>query len=266
VDWRKRLGWRARGTVTRSSSNDHHRPARRSRRNGAVVCYIAALAAFEAHCCASPVLAAGLDAVDTGLVLAVDVSGSVDADRYRLQMAGIAAAFEDPAVQDAILSGPRQSLLITLVQWSDKAQISVPWTLIASAGDALAFANKVRVAPRVASQFTCMSQMMRFVADKVFSRMPVRSDRAVLDVSGDGRDNCNPRVPVDALRDELVAENVTINGLPILEGDESATLSQWYRSYVIGGSGAFLLAATGFQDFARAMRQKFITEISSASR
>ncbi len=230
------------------------------------MCCLAAFAAFEVCSCASPVLAVGLDAVDTGLVLAVDVSGSVDADRYRLQMAGIATAFEDPAVQDAILSGPRQSLLITLLQWSDKAQISVPWTLIASAEDALGFANKVRVASRVASQFTCMSQMMRFVADKVLPRMPARSDRIVVDVSGDGRDNCNPRIPVDALRDELVAGRITINGLPILEGNEAATLSQWYRDHVIGGSGAFLLPARGFQDFARAVRQKFITEVSAAGR
>jgi len=91
-------------------------------------------------------------------------------------------------------------------------------------------------------------------------------DRIVVDVSGDGRDNCNPRIPVDALRDELVAGRITINGLPILEGNEAATLSQWYRDHVIGGSGAFLLPARGFQEFARAVRQKFITEISAASR
>jgi hypothetical protein len=211
-------------------------------------------------------LGADIDPVDAGLVLAVDVSGSVDAERYALQMAGIAAAFEDRAVQEAILAGPRGSLLITLVQWSDKAQISVPWTLITTAEDARDFARKVRAAPRRADQFTCMSQMMRFVADKVLPRMPRRADRTVIDVSGDGHDNCNPATPVDAVRDELVVEKVTINGLPILEGDEAATLQQWYGGHVIGGTGAFLLPASGFSDFARAMRQKFITEISSASR
>ena len=156
-------------------------------------------------------------------------------------MAGIAAAFEDPAVQDAILSGPPQSLLITLLQWSDKTHISVLWTLIASAEGALSFANKVHVAPRVVSQFACTSQMMHFVADKALPRMPARSDWIVVDISGDGRDNCDPRIPVDVLRDELVAVRVTINGLPILEGKEAATLSEWYRDHVIGGSGAFLM-------------------------
>ena len=211
-------------------------------------------------------LAAAADAVDTALVLAVDVSGSVDPERYGLQMAGIAAAFEDPDIENAILSGPHHALLVTLIQWSDKAQISVPWTRIASEADAVAFAGKVRSAPRVADQFTCMSLMMRFVADKVLPRAPAPSDRTIVDVSGDGHDNCNPPDPVDAVRDELVALRVTINGLPILEGDEAATLRGWYGEHVIGGVGAFLQPAAGFDDFARAMRQKFITEISLARR
>ncbi len=218
--------------------------------------------ALGAICLGTP-MARAASTVDVGLVLAVDVSGSVSEDRYRLQMSGIAAAFEDRSVQDAILSGPRRSLAITLVQWSDKPQVSVPWTVIASAGDAAAFAAKVRIAPRLASQFTCMSRMLRFVADKVLTRMPVKSDRTVVDVSGDGHDNCNPQVPVDAVRDELVAGVVTINGLPILEGDEASILAPWYRDHVIGGAGAFLLPAAGFKDFGRAIRQKFITEVSS---
>lgn len=223
--------------------------------------------ALGAICLSGPVAAAGSSrAVDVGLVLAVDVSGSVSEDRYRLQMSGIAAAFEDLSVQDVMLSGPRKSLAITLVQWSDKPQVSVPWTVIASVGDAVAFAGKVRAAPRLASQFTCMSRMLRFVADKVLTQMPVRPDRAIVDVSGDGHDNCNPTVPVDTIRDELVAGTITINGLPILEGDEAATLAPWYRDHVVGGAGAFLLPAAGFRDFGRAIRQKFITEVSSLAR
>jgi hypothetical protein len=212
----------------------------------------------------SALAAAPVGAVDTALILAVDVSGSVSAGRYQLQMEGIAAAFEDAAVQGAILAGPRRSLLITLVQWSDKAQVSVPWMLIESGGDAASFAAKVRRAPRAADQFTCMSQMMRLVADKILPRAPLRADRTVIDVSGDGRDNCNSAQPVDVLRDELVGTGVTINGLPILEGDEAKTLEEWYREHVIGGTAAFLEPASGFADFARAMRQKFLVEISAA--
>jgi Protein of unknown function (DUF1194) len=204
------------------------------------------------------------EGVDTALVLAVDVSGSVDAARYQLQMEGIATAFEDGGVQKVILSGFHHSMLITLVEWSDRPQTTIPWTMIASAGDARAFAARVRAAERAPDRFTCMAQMMRFVTDKVVPQTPIRAARTVVDVSGDGHDNCNPAVPVDAIRDELVADAVTINGLPILEGEEAATLKDWYAEHVIGGSGAFLMPAAGFADVARAMRQKFITEISAA--
>jgi hypothetical protein len=221
-------------------------------------------ASLFAAATAVPAVAGNVEAVDVGLVLAVDVSGSVSGERYNLQMDGIAAAFEDPVVQAALLSGPHGALVITLVQWSNKAQISIPWTVVASKADARGFAERVRRAPRFADQFTCMSQMMRFVADKVLPRMPAQPARIVVDVSGDGAENCNPVTPVDAIRDELVGDAVTINGLPILEGEDSGSLAPWYASHVVGGTGAFLTPAHGIVDFARAMRQKFLVEISSA--
>ena len=205
-----------------------------------------------------------VDRVDTALVLAVDVSGSVDDSRFALQMEGIARAFEDTEVQRTILSGPRGSLLVTLVNWSHKPRIAVPWTIIASPADAVAFAGEVRSAPRASDDFTCMSLMMQIVADKVLPLMPVPADRKIVDVSGDGRDNCNPPIPVDIVRDDLVNADVTINGLPIREGKEAATIEPWYEQHVIGGVAAFLLPADGFQDFGRAIRQKFILEISGA--
>jgi hypothetical protein len=122
----------------------------------------------------------------------------------------------------------------------------------------------VRAAPRAADRFTCMSRMLRFIGDKVLPQTPLTAGRTIVDVSGDGSDNCNPSVPVEALRDELVATSVTINGLPILDGNEAETLEDWYGAHVIGGAGAFLMPAAGFADVARAMRQKFIIEISAA--
>lgn len=214
---------------------------------------------------AAPCIAGDAEAVDVALVLAVDVSGSVSGERYSLQMEGIAAAFEDSAMQAAILDGWHRALVITLVQWSDKAQISIPWTVIASKADAHSFAERVRHARRVADQFTCMSQMMRFVADKVLPRIPAQSARTVIDVSGDGAENCNPETPVDAIRDELVGDAVTINGLPILDGEDRDRLEPWYASHVVGGNGAFVTPAHGFDDFTRAMRQKFLVEISAAT-
>jgi hypothetical protein len=200
--------------------------------------------------------------VDTALVLAVDVSGSVDAERYALQMEGIAEAFEDPAVQRTILSGPNRSMTVALVEWSNTAALTLPWTLIASPADAQAFAAKVRHAPRGDNAFTCMSRALQLVDGKVIPFAPVPAERIIIDVSGDGHDNCNLSPPVDAMRDRLVAEGVTINGLPILAGQEAATLENWYRDHVIGGNSAFLVTAHGFADFGRAIRQKFMVEIS----
>jgi hypothetical protein len=203
--------------------------------------------------------------VDTALVLAVDVSGSINADRYALQMEGIAKAFEDREVQRVILSGPNRSMFAALVEWSNRASITIPWTLITSRDDAQDFADKVRHAPRADDQFTCMSQALQLVNGKVLPFLPVPADRTIIDVSGDGHDNCNSSPPTDAVRDQLVAAGVTINGLPILEGDEAATLEAWYREHVIGGSAGFLVPAHGFADFRRAMRRKFIVEISARS-
>ena len=205
---------------------------------------------------------AAAERVDVALVLAVDVSESVDSARFTLQMAGIAAAFEAPEVQAAVLAGPRRSMLIALVQWSNRPALSVPWTLLTSTADVHAFASQVRKLRRAEKGFTCMSVALRSIADKLLTQMPVPADRLVVDVSGDGRENCNPRETTDAVRDDLVAQGVTVNGLPILEGDEAETLEAWYRDHLIGGDNSFLVPAQGFEDFERAMRRKFVTEIS----
>jgi len=205
---------------------------------------------------------AATEMVDTALVLVVDVSGSVDDERYQLQMEGIAKAFDDVEVEQAILAGPHHAMFVTLVEWSDRAVVSVPWTLITRGEDAAAFAEKVRHAPRQGSDFTCMSRALELVQDKVLPFLPAPATRQVVDVSSDGRDNCNLTPPVDALRDQLVASGITINGMPILEGNEALTLEGWYKENVIGGPSAFTLPAQGYQDFARAMRRKFVTEIS----
>jgi hypothetical protein len=200
--------------------------------------------------------------VDTALVLAVDVSNSVDARRYRLQIDGIADALEDPAVQAAILGGPHQAIAIALVLWADRPRLAVPWIRIASAAEAGALAGRLRRLARQGGEFTCVAQMMRFVADKITPQIPMPARRVVLDVSGDGQENCNPEPGTAALRDELVSIGLTVNGLPILEGDAGESLAGWYRENVIGGPGSFVLPAQGFEDFGRAFRQKFMTEIS----
>ncbi len=206
--------------------------------------------------------AAQTERVDLALVLAVDVSQSVDAARYALQMNGLAVALEAREVQASILSGPHQSMLIALVQWSSRPALSLPWTLLTSAADVQHVAARIRRMRRASNGFTCMSATLRTIADKLLTQLPVPAERAVVDVSGDGRENCNPVETVDQIRDELAAGGVTVNGLPILEGDEAATLEAWYRDHLIGGPNAFLVPAESFDDFDRAIRRKFVTEIS----
>lgn len=200
--------------------------------------------------------------VDTALIVSVDVSNSVDEERYRLQMEGIAKALEDPEVLKAILSGPQGGILFSMVTWADKPRLSLPWQRIRSAEDAAAAAAKVRALPRQTGEFTCLSGMLRSISDKVVPQIPARALRIIVDVSGDGRENCNPEEPPAVVRDELASTGVTVNGLPILEGDEGSTLEQWYRENVMGGPGSFILPAHGFGDFGRAIRQKFMIEIS----
>lgn len=202
------------------------------------------------------------DPVDTALVIAVDVSNSVDERRYRLQMSGIAAALEDPAVVGTILNGAQGAILVSLVAWSDRPRVALNWMRISTQEEAAAVAARIRRLERITGEFTCVAEMLRYLNDKVLPTIPARSLRKVVDVSGDGADNCNSRIAVPNIRDEIVSYGTIINGLPILEGSESATLEDWYDANVRGGPGSFVLAADGFEDFGRAIRQKFIVEIS----
>lgn len=200
--------------------------------------------------------------VDTALVVSVDVSNSVDDYRYKLQMEGIAQALEDPEVLRAILNGPQGSILIAMVTWADRPRVAVPWQKISSAEEAKAVAEKVRKLPRQGGEFTCVTGMLRNISDKLLPQIPGKPNRVIIDVSGDGRENCNPEEPLESVREELVGYGVTINGLPIIEGDEGETLEGWYRENVMAGPGSFVLPANGFNDFGRAIRQKFVIEIS----
>jgi hypothetical protein len=229
--------------------------------------------------------------VDTALIVAVDVSQSVDEQRYRLQMQGIAHALEDPAVLAAIANGPNGGILFTMVAWSDKADQILDWHRIGSREDAAAVAEKVRALPHSGGEFTCMARMLRSVALKFIPAIPIKAERIVVDVSGDGVDNCSDRDTLHEERDRVLALSATINGLPIIvpgENDvvgsgayrapgfglrelpqqpdkETTTLDRWFTDHVIGGPGAFLMIAQGYGDFGRALRQKFVTEISSTA-
>lgn len=206
----------------------------------------------------------GMDEVDTALIVSVDVSSSVDGKRYKLQMEGIAAALEDQNVMNSVLGGPHGSILFSMVTWADHQKLVVPWTVISSLEQAKSVANTVRTMPTQSGEFTCFARMLRYVADKVVARMPTKAAKIVVDVSGDGPDNCNSGDLMGAAKKDLVETPATINGLPILDGEDAATIADWYKDNVIGGNGAFLVPAKGYDDFARAFRQKFVVEVSQA--
>ena len=220
------------------------------------------------------------------LVVAVDVSQSVDAARFGLQMEGIAEALEDPDVV-AVMTGRPGGTLFARVTWADRASLAVGWRRIASQADAVAAAAQVRATPRQTGEFTCLAQMFRTIAASVIPAMPVSAERIVVDVSGDGIDNCTDTDDLANEQAAVLASGATINGLPILvpgENDvvgagayrapgyglratplpqERVGLQQWFEAHVVAGPNAFLLAAKGYSDFSRAIRRKFITEVSS---
>ena len=198
--------------------------------------------------------------VDLQLVLAVDASGSVDDTRFDLQKEGYAAAFGDRQVLNAIRSGPNQSIAVTMVQWTGPAlQIQVvPWMRIGDETSAAAFAAAIIAAPRqLFGGGTSISGAIDY-AMTLWRVSPYQSTRRIIDISSDGANNRGR--PASPARDDAVREGVGINGLPILELDPELDL--YYKSNVIGGPGAFVIAAQNYGTFAAAIRRKLITEIS----
>lgn len=193
------------------------------------------------------------------LVLSVDTSTSVDNGEFRLQMAGLATAFRDPSVQYAILTGAPRGLAVTLVQWSGKdAQVqAIPWTLIRTQLDAERLADAISVTDRlVVGGRTALGEAMAHGV-ALLGELEQTARRNVIDISGDGGSN-EGRLPTEA-RELARRAGVQINGIAIL--NEEPRLDHYFRSDVIVGPGAFLVTATDYVDFARAMRMKLVREI-----
>jgi len=200
-------------------------------------------------------------AVDLQLVLAVDASGSVDQRRFELQMQGYVAAFRDPRVLQAIQSGATQAIAVTMVQWTGPAlQIQVlPWTLINDATTAQAFAAAIAATPRrLFSGGTSISGVIDY-AVPLMLESPFKGTRRVIDISGDGSNN-RGRSAASA-RDAAVHAGVVINGLPILALEPD--LDHYYLDHVIGGPGAFVIAAESYEAFADAILKKLIREMAA---
>jgi hypothetical protein len=199
--------------------------------------------------------------VDLQLVLAVDASGSVDQRRFELQRQGYVAAFRDPRVLRAIQSGATQAIAVTMVQWTGPAlQIQVlPWTLIKDVTTAHAFATAIADTPRqLFSGGTSISGALDH-AVPLMAESPFQGTRRVIDISGDGSNNRGR--PAASARNDAVRAGVVINGLPILAVEPG--LDRYFSEQVIGGPGAFVIAAQSYETFAEAILKKLIREMAA---
>jgi hypothetical protein len=204
--------------------------------------------------------AAGRDEVDLLLVLAIDASGSIGPEEFRLQREGCAEALLEPAVLSAIRSGPLGAIGIAMVEWGapGAAATVVDCHRVADAASAGVAAGAFRAAPRSRQSWNAIGDAIDHAA-ALIDAAPFRADQKVIDLSGDAPD-MRSRRPAALARDAAVAAGITINGLAILGG--APNLADVFAGEVIGGPGAFVLAAEGRQDFARAMRTKLVREIA----
>ncbi|MEK9724411.1 MAG: DUF1194 domain-containing protein [Rhodospirillaceae bacterium] len=206
-------------------------------------------------------------AVDLELVLAVDVSGSMDDDEHALQRSGYVQAFRHPAVINTIQSGYLGRIAVTYYEWAgpDSQVITVPWSLIDGPAAAEVFADVLAKQPRAYIRGTSISGGLLYGAT-LFDANGFAGPRRVIDISGDGANNMG--VPVEAARDSVVAMGITVNGLPFMlkrYWDDDAPLDVYYKDCVIGGRGAFVVPVDAPIHMARAIRRKLILEIAEPS-
>lgn len=217
---------------------------------------------------AAPARAEGVDLL---LVLAADVSRSIDDGEFALQRKGYAAALTDPRVIKAITGGPKHAIALTFIEWSGATdqKIVVDWTVIHDGEDASVTAATILTAPRSFLSRTSISAAIDFSMDRL-NAAPIKAERRIIDISGDGTSNSG-RLVTEA-RDEAVAAGVTINGLAIINTQANpgfalhtqppGGLPNYYKENVIGGAGAFLLVVENFETFADSMTRKLVSEIA----
>lgn len=204
----------------------------------------------------------GARPVDVELVLAIDSSASISNHMLALQLAGYVAAFRDKPTIETILPRPDATVAVTLISWSSPGPVQtvVPWTVIASRDDAVRFAATIEAAPlNVETGTTAVGNLIE-KAMELFGTGGLVGTRRIIDISSNGFSNAG--IAPEPMRDAAVARGLTINALVIL--DEYSWLEEYYQNSVIGGPGAFVRVAQGQQDFAAALRQKLVEEISSA--
>jgi hypothetical protein len=212
--------------------------------------------------------------VDLLLVLAADVSRSVDQPKFQLQREGYAAALADRRVLDAIRGGPHRRIAVLFVEWSGlgNQKVVIDWTAIDGPKSAQEFGDRLLESPRSFADRTSISGGIDFAVAQI-ARAPFAAERHTIDVSGDGTNNAGR--DVTQARDEALALGITINGLVILSErpmpwnpehtNPPGGLANYYRNNVTGGPGSFVLEAKDFGSFGQAIIKKMIAEIADAT-
>lgn len=207
-------------------------------------------------------------AVDVELVLAVDVSLSMDPEEQRLQREGYMEALVDPEIMKAIKAGQHGRIAVTYVEWAGPdIQIHLlPWRVIDGLPAAQAFVEELRERPYSRYRRTSISAALEYSA-RLFDDNPYQGGRRVIDVSGDGANNSG--APLGPVRERVLAAGIVINGLPIVlrptmgySSWDLPNLDKYYASCVIGGPGSFMIPITKHDEFLTATRQKLLMEIS----
>lgn len=218
----------------------------------------------------SPAARASED-VDMLLVLAADVSRSVTEPKFKLQREGAAAAITHPDVVRAMTSGPNRRIAVSFIEWATATQVAVvvDWTVISGEAAARNFGDRLVELPRSFVGSTSISSAIDFSV-RHLDRAPFKSERRVIDISGDGNNNSG-RLVTDA-RDDALAKGISINALVILtplaesfrpeHTNPPGGLEKYFQDNVIGGPGAFTVVAEGHGAFGRALTKKLIQEIA----
>lgn len=206
--------------------------------------------------------------VDLELVLAIDVSRSVDWEEANLQRGGYIAAFSNPLLINAIQEGYYGRIAVTVFEWSSwgDTHVVVPWMVVGDMQSAGALVNRLRDEPVSFGQRTSISTAIEY-GTALFRQNNVEGDRRVIDISGDGHNNHGRHI--NDAREEAVAAGITINGLPIINTNPGPgtpplpDLDVYYKECVVGGPGSFVVVAEGFEKFAEAVTRKLILEVAN---
>jgi Protein of unknown function (DUF1194) len=223
-----------------------------------------ALAALRSPAAGEPV------GVDLQLVIAIDVSASMDESRRRVQREGYARAIRSAEVLAAIKSGPHGRIAIACFGWAspDYQRVIAPWTIVETRADADTVAHAIEQEQLAAEGGTSISAALLF-SERLLHTAGIRADRKIIDVSGDGPNNSRPLLRL--ARDSVLADGVTINGLAIaLRTKEErtfgpfapTTIRSYYQDCVIGGAGAFVIEVAEVGEFEPAIRTKLTREIA----